>query len=128
MKYAMKSKTRKTSDVRGWMALDNVTSHFSTMLEPIASASFLSSLPIIHAFRASSEHILPVPWSFFLSRWLQCSSGPKSQKIQKVASEISAAKIVIVEFKIIIFVLNYLTVLVYTKPIIHLSVGGFAAR
>ena len=48
MKYAMKSKTRKTSDVRGWMALDNVTSHFSTMLEPIASASFLSSLSIIH--------------------------------------------------------------------------------
>ena len=34
---------------RGWMALDNVTSHFSTMLEPIASASFLSSLSIIHA-------------------------------------------------------------------------------
>ena len=30
------------------MALDNVTSHFSTMLEPIASASFLSSLSIIH--------------------------------------------------------------------------------
>ena len=39
------------------------------------------------------------------------------------------AKIVIVgtalfELKIIIFVLNYLTVLVYTKTIIHLSVGG----
>ena len=33
------------------------------------------------------------------------------------------AKIVIVG-KIIIFVLNYLTVLVYTKTIIHLSVGG----
>ena len=40
------------------------------------------------------------------------------------------------ESKIIIFVLNYLTVLVYTKTIIHLSVGGqwwyspgcFAAR
>ena len=31
------------------MALDNVTSHFSTMLEPITSASFLSSLSIIHA-------------------------------------------------------------------------------
>ena len=30
------------------MALDNVTSHLSTMLEPIASASFLSSLSIIH--------------------------------------------------------------------------------
>ena len=30
------------------MALDDVTSHFSTMLEPIASASFLSSLSIIH--------------------------------------------------------------------------------
>ena len=28
------------------------------------------------------------------------------------------------EFKIIIFVLNYLTVLVYTKTIIHLIVGG----
>ena len=38
------------------------------------------------------------------------------------------AKIVIVgnsiELKIIIFVLNYLTVLVYTKTIIHPSVGG----
>ena len=31
------------------MALDNVTSHFSTMLGPMASASFLSSLSIIHA-------------------------------------------------------------------------------
>ena len=30
------------------MALDNVTSHFPTMLEPITSASFLSSLSIIH--------------------------------------------------------------------------------
>ena len=30
------------------MALDNVTSHFSTMLEQIASASFLPSLSIIH--------------------------------------------------------------------------------
>ena len=91
MKNGIKSKTRKTSDVRGWRALDNVTSRFSTMLEPIASASFLSSLPIIHAFRASSEHILLVPWSFFLSRWLQCSSGvaKKLPKIQKVASEIS---------------------------------------
>ena len=41
---------RKTSDsdVRGWMALENITSHFSTMLEPVASASFLSSLSIIH--------------------------------------------------------------------------------
>ena len=29
------------------MALDNVTSHFSTMLETIASASFLSSFSII---------------------------------------------------------------------------------
>ena len=28
------------------------------------------------------------------------------------------------ELKIVIFVLNYLTVLVYTKTIIHLSVGG----
>ena len=30
------------------MALDNVTSHFSTVLEPITSASLLSSLSIIH--------------------------------------------------------------------------------
>ena len=30
------------------MALDNVTSHFSTVLEPITSASFLSSVYIIH--------------------------------------------------------------------------------
>ena len=30
------------------MALDNVTLHFSTMLEPITSASCLSSLSIIH--------------------------------------------------------------------------------
>ena len=29
------------------MVLDNVTSHFSTMLESITSASFLSSLSII---------------------------------------------------------------------------------
>ena len=33
------------------MALDNVTSHFSTMLETIASASFLSSLSIIHGLK-----------------------------------------------------------------------------
>ena len=32
------------------MVLDNVTSHFSTMLESITSASFLSSLSIIHEF------------------------------------------------------------------------------
>ena len=30
------------------MVLDNVTSHFSTVLEPITSASLLSSLSIIH--------------------------------------------------------------------------------
>ena len=30
------------------MAVDDVTSHFSTMLEPITSASFLTSLSIIH--------------------------------------------------------------------------------
>ena len=28
------------------------------------------------------------------------------------------------ELKIVVFVLNYVTVLVYTKTIIHLSVGG----
>ena len=30
------------------MVLDNVTSHFFTVLEPITSASFVSSLSIIH--------------------------------------------------------------------------------
>ena len=35
------------------MALDNVTSHFSTMLEPIASASFLSGFSIIHGLSHS---------------------------------------------------------------------------
>ena len=38
------------------MALDNVTSHFSTMLEPITSASFLSSLSIIHATMQFMDH------------------------------------------------------------------------
>ena len=43
------------------------------------------------------------------------------------------AKIVIVAgnskwIKIIIFVLNYLTVLVYTKTIIHLSIGGYCLQ
>ena len=40
------------------MALDNVTSHFSTMLETIASASFLSSLSIIHALTAEADRVL----------------------------------------------------------------------
>ena len=38
------------------MALDNVTSHFSTMLEAIASASFLSSLSIIHDIFSEFEN------------------------------------------------------------------------
>ena len=42
------------------MALDNVTSHFSTVLEPIASASFLSSLSIIHA-------VTPLASSFLIT-------------------------------------------------------------
>ena len=42
------------------MALDNVTSHFSTMLEPITSASFLSSLYIIHA-------VTPLAFSFLIT-------------------------------------------------------------
>ena len=48
-----------------------------------------------------------------------------------MAIQSSRAKIVIVgnatvnELKIIIFVLNYLTVLVYTKTIIHRSGGGW---
>ena len=52
----------------------------------------------------------------------------RQEKATAMAVQLLRAKIVIVGFKIIIFVLNYLTVLVYTKTIIHLSVGGFAAR
>ena len=36
------------------MALDNVMSHFSTVLEAIASGSFLSSLSIIHGLAERS--------------------------------------------------------------------------
>ena len=42
--------------------------------------------------------------------------GHRAPKLQSLAT--------VNELKIIIFVLNYLTVLVYTKTIIHLSVGG----
>ena len=42
--------------------------------------------------------------------------GHYAQKLSSLATAF--------ELKIIIFVLNYLTVLVYTKTIIHLSVGG----
>ena len=41
------------------MALDNVTSRFSTILEPTTSASFLSSLSIIHV--TVSQDILDIP-------------------------------------------------------------------
>ena len=44
------------------MALDNVTSHFSTMLEPITSASFLSSLSIIHG---QTKKVISRGHSFF---------------------------------------------------------------
>ena len=49
------------------MALDNVTSHFSTLLEPIASASFLSSLSIIHGITQSYN-------TFYVSLWENFSS------------------------------------------------------
>ena len=42
--------------------------------------------------------------------------GHYAPKLQSLAT--------VFEWKIIIFVLNYLTVLVYTDTIIHLSVGG----
>ena len=46
------------------MALDNVTSHFSTMLEPIASGSFLSSLSGIHEIRKpNSKPVVIVTWN-----------------------------------------------------------------
>ena len=46
------------------MALDNVTSHFSTMLEPIASGSFLSSLSGIHDIRKpNSKPVVIVTWN-----------------------------------------------------------------
>ena len=48
----------------------------------------------------------------------------RQEKAAAAAVRLLRAKIVIVEFTIVIFVLNYLTVLVYTKTIIHLSVGG----
>ena len=38
------------------MALDNVTSHFPTLLEPITPASFLSSLSIIHGLGAQKKN------------------------------------------------------------------------
>ena len=59
------------------MALDNVTSHFSTMLEPIASASFLSSLSMIGIFGYDharnnapfvARSLTPVPRSLLLNR------------------------------------------------------------
>ena len=39
------------------MALDNLTSHFSTMLETTASAIFLSSLSIIHVYSFVFLHV-----------------------------------------------------------------------
>ena len=57
------------------MALDNVTSHFSTMLETIASASFLSSLSIIHGINYAllSQLIsltLFFPYTFYFTKLL----------------------------------------------------------
>ena len=49
-------------DVKYAMASYDVTSHFSIMLEPIASASFLSSLSIIHT---GSRSFLFVFFAFF---------------------------------------------------------------
>ena len=46
------------------------------------------------------------------------------KKVTKFSLEVLTGKATVNELKIIIFVLNYLTVLVYTKTIIHLSVGG----
>ena len=47
------------------MALVKVTSHFSAMLEPIASASFLSSLSIIHA--SSSDGLKAASFNRFFT-------------------------------------------------------------
>ena len=63
VKYARKNMMSKTSDVRGWMALDNVTSHFSTMLELITSATFLSSLSIIHGIAELNLSASCWPWT-----------------------------------------------------------------
>ena len=49
------------------MALDNVTSHFSTMLKTIASASFLSSLSIIHD---------STDWSWIIAEHSRARSAP----------------------------------------------------
>ena len=52
----------------------------------------------------------------------------RQEKATAAAARSLRAKIVIVSHsiwvKIVVFVLNYLTVLVYTKTIIHLGVGG----
>ena len=53
------------------MALDNVTSHFSTMLEPIASASFLSSLSIIHDIMSLAAYASETKNSLDRSLWLK---------------------------------------------------------
>ena len=71
-----------------------------------------------------------------LSFWLEFSEPVKKVFVYKCKLRLSRALLYLVdlfinklktrvnEFKIIIFVLNYLTVLVYTKTIIHFSVGG----
>ena len=56
-----------------------------------------------------------------------------ARKAMTIAVRSLHTKIVIVAgnskwIKIIIFVLNYLTVLVYTKTIIHLSIGGYCLQ
>ena len=74
---------RKTSDpdVRGWMALENMTSHFSTMLEPVASASFLSSLSIIRGKAYCYVRDSVCPWGV---EWEQ--KHPLATDSQKVYS------------------------------------------
>ena len=55
----------KITRAKSWMALDSVTSQFFTLLEPITTASFLSSLSIIHGNDKYASK--PVPRHFNLA-------------------------------------------------------------
>ena len=55
----------KITRAKNWMALDSVTSQFFTILEPITTASFLSSFSIIHGHDKHSSK--PVPRHFNLA-------------------------------------------------------------
>ena len=64
----------------------------------------------------------------YLSSSLQLSGRTREETLATQASYYAPKLLsfaIVFELKIIIFVLNYLTVLVFTKTVIHLSVCGF---